>query len=114
MNMKKIIAYCGINCSECPAYLATQTGNREELKKVANEWSTDSMSFTPEEIQCEGCNQNEKIFSWCGECPIRSCCRNKGYDNCAYCDEYVCDNLKMTFDKTSAAKDRLDEIRRNI
>ena len=112
--MKKLIAYCGIDCSECPAYLATQSGDIKEIRKVAKEWSTDSMTFEPEEIRCEGCNQDSIVFSWCRECPIRSCCRGKGYENCAYCNEYVCDNLIMTFDKTSTAKDRLDKIRRNL
>ncbi|NHJ25387.1 MAG: DUF3795 domain-containing protein [Candidatus Lokiarchaeota archaeon] len=109
-----MIAYCGINCSECPAYLATQKDDYEELKKVAKEWSNESMSFKPEEIYCDGCNQEECIFRWCRECPIRSCCREKGFKNCAYCEDYFCDNLKMTFDKTPSAKERLDEIRKNL
>ena len=79
--MKKLITYCGIDCSECPAYLATQSGDKKEIKKVADEWSSDSMSFKPEEILCNGCNQDGQIFSWCSECPIRICCRDKGYEN---------------------------------
>jgi hypothetical protein len=112
--MKKIIAYCGIDCSECPAYSATISGDEEEIRKVAKEWSTDSLIFKPEEIHCMGCNQDEVVFSLFRECPIRSCCRDKGYENCAYCDDYGCDNLKMTFEKTPSAKERLDEIRKNL
>jgi len=112
--MKKLIAYCGIDCSECPAYLATQSGDKKEIKKVADEWSSDSMSFKPEEILCNGCNQDGQVFSWCRECPIRICCKDIGYENCAYCEEYVCDHLTMTFEKTPAAKERLNEIRRNL
>lgn len=112
--MKKLIAYCGIDCSECPAYLATQSGDIKTIRKVAKEWSSDSMTFEPEEIRCEGCNQDGIVFIWCRECPIRSCCRGKGYENCAYCEDYDCDNLKMTFEKTPSAKKRLDEIKRNL
>lgn len=112
--MKKIIAYCGIDCSECPAYLATKSGDFKEIRKVAKEWSSDSMTFEPEEVRCEGCNQDGIVFSWCRECPIRSCCRAKGYENCAYCEEYDCDNLKMTFEKSPSAKERLDEIKSNL
>ena len=112
--MKKLIAYCGIDCSECPAYLATQSGDKKEIRRVAKEWSTDSMSFTPEEIRCNGCNQEGQVFSWCDQCPIRICCRDKSYENCAHCDDYVCDNLKMTFEKTPEAKERLDEIRKTL
>lgn len=111
--MQKIIAYCGINCSECPAYLATQKNDLKWLKKVAKEWSSESMTFKPEEICCDGCSKDRRLFSWCSECPIRSCCREKGFENCAYCKDYGCDNLKMTFDKTPSAKERLDEIRKN-
>ena len=32
--MGNIIAYCGLNCSDCPAYIATQKDDIEELKKV--------------------------------------------------------------------------------
>ncbi|MFX1387071.1 MAG: DUF3795 domain-containing protein [Promethearchaeota archaeon] len=112
--MKKIIAYCGINCSECPAYIATQKDDFDEIKKVAKEWSSESMTFKPEDIYCDGCTSEGKHFGWCSECPIRICCRDKGFENCAHCDDYFCDNLKMTFDKTPSAKERLDEIRENL
>ena len=112
--MKKIIANCGICCSECPAYLATQKDDHEEIKKVAKEWSSEAISFKPEEIYCDGCTSEGRHFSWCGECPIRSCCHERGFENCAYCEIYFCDNLKMTFDKTPSAKERLDEIRMTL
>jgi len=112
--MDKIIAYCGLYCSECPAYLATQSENREELEKVAKEWSNDSESFKPEDIICDGCCQDNRIFGWCNDCPIRRCCREKGYENCAYCDDFFCENLKNTFDRTPAAKERLEEFRKNL
>lgn len=112
--MEKIIAYCGISCSECPAYLATQKDDYEELKKVAEEWSSEEMSFKPEDLYCDGCTSNGKHVAWNSECPIRNCCRAKGLENCAYCDNYFCDNLKMTFDKSPSAKERLDEIRKTI
>ena len=112
--MEKIIAYCGIDCSECPAYLATQKNDKKALKKVAKEWSDESMPFKLEDIYCDGCNQNGRIFSWCNECPIRSCCSEKGFENCAYCDDYFCDNLKMTYDRTPSAKETLDEIKANL
>jgi len=112
--MEKIIAYCGINCSECPAYLATQKGDSKEIKKVAKEWSSEEMSFKPKDIYCDGCTSEGKHFSWCSKCPIRSCCQEKGLINCAYCNDYFCDNLKMTFERTPSAKERLDEIKSSL
>lgn len=112
--MKEIIAYCGINCAECPAYLATQKEDHEEIKKIAKKWSSEPMSFKPEEIYCDGCTSEGRHFSWCSECPIRSCSQERGLENCAHCDEYFCDDLKNSFDRTPSAKERLDEIRKNL
>ena len=33
--MSKIIAYCGLACDECPAYIATQAEDMAALEKVA-------------------------------------------------------------------------------
>jgi len=112
--MDKIIAYCGLNCSECPAYLATQKDDYEELQKVAQTWSNELMTFTPEDIYCDGCNQEGRIFSWCSECEIRNCCREQKLENCAYCDDYYCDLLKKPFENDPTAKERLDEIRKSL
>jgi hypothetical protein len=112
--MEKIIAYCGLNCAECLAYKATQKEDEEEIKRIAKEWSGDDMSFKPEDIYCDGCNSESRIFSWCNVCDIRKCCREKQYENCAYCEEYICDNLKNCFEKSPSAKRNLDEIRKNL
>ena len=33
--MKRIIAFCGLVCTECPAFIATQKDDREALEQVA-------------------------------------------------------------------------------
>jgi hypothetical protein len=33
--MDKIIAYCGLVCADCPAYIATPANDREALERVA-------------------------------------------------------------------------------
>ena len=108
------ISCCGLECEACPAYIATQKDDEEEIKKVAELWSNESMSFKPEDVYCDGCNSNIRIFSWCSECPTRNCCRDKELKNCAYCDNYFCDNLQKTFENDPLAKERLDEIRKNL
>ena len=37
--MAKILAYCGLDCGECEAYIATQKNDRVELEAVAKNWS---------------------------------------------------------------------------
>ena len=34
-----IIAYCGLNCSNCGTYLATQNNDNAKKIEVAKEWS---------------------------------------------------------------------------
>jgi len=108
------IACCGLDCVVCPAYIATQKDNYEEIKKVAKLWSNESRSFKSEEIYCYGCKSSEKNFIWCSECPTKKCCSDKELENCAYCDDYFCDNLKQTFEMDPSAKERLDAIRIKI
>ncbi|HEY5494736.1 MAG TPA: DUF3795 domain-containing protein [Candidatus Anoxymicrobiaceae bacterium] len=38
--MNEMISFCGIECTVCPAYIATQADDREALAKVAEEWSS--------------------------------------------------------------------------
>ena len=36
---EEMIAFCGLNCAECGAFLATQDDDDERRKKVAEQWS---------------------------------------------------------------------------
>lgn len=54
--MERLIAYCGLVCNECPAYLATQADDDSERTKIAAEWSEAFGSdFKKEDINCDGC-----------------------------------------------------------
>jgi hypothetical protein len=112
--MDKMIVYCGLDCKQCPAYIATQKADKEELEKVAKDWSNESMSFSPEDILCDGCNAGGRMFIWCNDCPIRICCREKELENCAYCDEYICDKLQNTLEKSPSARENLEKIRKKV
>lgn len=37
--MEKMIAFCGIICTECPGFIATQRDSDEERRRVAESWS---------------------------------------------------------------------------
>ncbi len=54
--MEKMIAFCGIVCTECPAFLATQKDDDNKRKKVAEMWSKQFKSeIKPVDINCDGC-----------------------------------------------------------
>lgn len=114
--MKKMIAYCGIICSGCPAFLATQKDDDNEKKKVAEMWSKQfNAEFKPEDINCDGCLlESGRLFNYCRVCEIRKCGQEKGVKNCAYCDDYVCETLNKFIDNVPEAKTTLEEIRKTL
>ena len=58
---EKMIAYCGLVCTECPAYIATQADDKEALKRVAAQWSKDfNAPFTAEDCLCDGCTSGSE------------------------------------------------------
>ncbi|MBN2379957.1 DUF3795 domain-containing protein [candidate division WOR-3 bacterium] len=112
-----MIAFCGMNCAECPAYLAHVNDDDDLREKTAEEWSQMFQgTFKPEDINCAGCVSTKGVHvRYCGECPVRLCGIQKGVENCAHCDEYPCEKLTKHFDKVApGAKKTLDEIRKNL
>ena len=89
----KIIAYCGLTCSECDAYQATQAQDQEALERVAVAWREQfDPEITAETIRCDGCLSDDgPLCSYCSDCPIRACAREKQVANCAQCPDYGCD-----------------------
>ena len=114
--MDKMIAFCGINCSECAAFLATQKDDNEERKKTAELWSKEfNADIKQEDINCEGClSEGENIFSHCKVCEIRKCGQEKGLENCAHCSEYACEKLDNFFKIAPDGKATLDEIKKGL
>jgi hypothetical protein len=93
--MEKMIAYCGLVCSRCPTFLATQKDDDAARAKTAAFYAQ-KFGFTlkPEEINCDGClSEGGKLIGYCQSCEIRKCCRAKALDNCARCAEQPCEKL---------------------
>ena len=114
--MDKIIAYCGIVCSECPAYIATQTDDDAKRREVAEQWTKQfGHELKPEDINCDGClTEGPRLWRDCKNCKIRGCARERNVENCAYCDDYACETLAKLFEDYSPAKETLDEIRSGL
>ena len=61
--MKTMIAYCGLNCEKCDAYIATKNYDQALRVKTAKLWSEmNNANILPEQINCEGCRMNGKKF----------------------------------------------------
>ena len=56
MSMNKMIAYCGLDCEKCDAYLATINDDHELRRKTAKLWAElNNAPILPEHINCQGC-----------------------------------------------------------
>ncbi len=114
--MTKIIAYCGINCAECPAYLAYANDDDELRAETAKKWSKAyDHPFKPEDVNCAGCLETEgPHIGHCGQCEIRACGQERKVANCAHCSDYACEKLSKFFEMVATAKVNLEEIRANL
>ena len=113
--MDKMIAFCGINCDHCPAFLATQKDDDDERRKVAELWSKQyNANLKPEDIKCNGCiSKVEPFFSHCNVCEIRKCGQERNLENCALCDDYACEKLNKLLEIVPEAKLTLEEVIKN-
>lgn len=111
--MTEMIAYCGLACHECGAYLATVAGDDEKRRDVAATWSEEySAEIHMEDINCLGCHaEGDILFHHCRVCEIRQCGQKMDIDTCAECEEYPCSLLSDFFIFVPEAKERLDAVK---
>ena len=87
--MEKLIAYCGLNCAECGAFLAHKNNDQALREKTAAEWTKiHNFNFTPEMINCTSCKGNGIQAGYCSQCEIRKCASEKAVVNCGACKEF--------------------------
>jgi hypothetical protein len=113
---EKMIAYCGLVCAECPAYVATQADDVEALERVAARWSEElDTTLTAADCLCDGCiSGSERLCSYCGECEVRACAVARDVINCAHCDDYGCEKITGFLALAPEAKTMLEEIRKSL
>ena len=108
--MKKLIAYCGLDCEKCEAYIATQNNDNALREKVAKEWSElNSVEITPEMINCEGCRVDGVKTPFCDKyCQIRQCALHKAFETCGNCAEMEsCQTVGMVISNNAEAAENL-------
>ena len=110
--MDKMIAYCGLDCLKCKAYLATVSDDqalREETAKLWSEWN--NTVILPEQIDCEGCRRDGRKTVFCESlCGIRHCAIKNGVTTCGDCPDFEsCGTLAMI---TSNNPEALNNLRK--
>ena len=96
--MIEMLGYCGFLCDICPAYEKNIKSDADK-EEISDKWFLYYGFRTPmEKVSCVGC-RNEGNHPDEG-CPVRPCAIKKNVRNCAYCDDFDCDNLRSRTDFT--------------
>ena len=116
--MESKLGYCGLDCEECPVFIATVNDDVSLRQKTAVEWSRLYADFLPKPLEskdmnCRGCHSQTDCFVGCAACPIRKCCSEKSFGTCADCEKYGgCEMLNGFFSYGhQKAKENLDRTR---
>lgn len=110
--MHELIAFCGLDCANCEARIATINNDDTLREKVAKEWSElNGVTITADMINCLGCRAKGVKTPFCESlCPIRQCAIGKGYSTCGDCKEMDgCPTVGMVHATNAEAKGRLIE-----
>jgi len=113
--VSEVIGYCGLVCSRCSAFVATQRNDEAAKSRIAARWSKDFyVKFGKEDITCDGC-LSERVSGYCRNvCKVWPCAHERGIKTCAHCAEYPCEKLMRFLSHEPKAKSRLDAIRRSL
>ncbi len=113
--MKRMIAYCGLVCSACDGYLATQANDTEWLERLAAHARSayNAPETTINDVMCDGCKaESTRLCAYCAQCGIRACASARSVETCADCDEYeTCAQLNEFVQMVPDARATLDSLR---
>jgi hypothetical protein len=115
--MAKLQAYCGLDCSECEAYIATQADDRAGLEATAKKWAEQfgGSGDSWEACVCDGCSSGKRTSTaHAATCAIRLCASRRGVVTCAHCADYGCAALQQFFAFAPVLKERLEAVRKEL
>jgi hypothetical protein len=107
-TIETMIAYCGLVCTDCPAYLATQANDEKKAQETAALWAKEyGIKVAVADVWCDGCTAGGKKCAHCAECEIRACGIEKGVANCGRCADFSCEKTEKFFAMAPFARDTL-------
>ncbi len=98
MDYRQMTSPCGLDCFNCPAYLAN--GDLNLRAQIAERHH---LPF--EEARCRGCRDSRGRISFLGDvetCEVFRCTAGKGISFCCECHDFPCDHLHPYADQASA------------
>jgi hypothetical protein len=111
-----MIAYCGLDCEQCEAFIATATDDEARRERIAREWSKNyNTILKPGDINCTGCRGDGVKLGYCEHgCQIRACALTKPITTCAGCESFGCERLQPVFKAAPQAREQLEQLRRDL
>lgn len=112
--MDKLIAFCGLDCAGCEAYIATRVNDEAAKQALLAKWRVeyDSPDMPAEAVTCDGCAGEGRHGGYCSFCEVRACASARGVRNCAHCGEYeTCETLQGFIVNIPSAQANLASIR---
>ena len=110
--MRNMIAYCGLDCEKCDAYLATINNDQALRAKTAKLWAElNNAPILPEHINCEGCRVDGIKTVYCDNlCNIRQCALKKCVTTCGNCPDLAkCQIVEVITSNNPDALKNLEE-----
>ena len=112
----RMVAYCGIVCTNCDAYVATQANDTDALERMAKKASEQfGTEMTVADAMCDGClSTSGRQIGYCHECAIRLCAVPRHIESCAHCDEFACERIEAFSKPGTPHHTTLDDIRSSL
>jgi len=95
MDYTRMTAPCGLDCFNCPLYLAVE----DEALRAA---LAKHMNIPIEKVPCRGCRDEKGTIPYLDmtePCNVYRCTREKGIDFCCDCGDFPCDHLHPYADR---------------
>ena len=110
-----MLAYCGLDCEKCEAFIATQRNDDALRAAVAAKWAKDyGAPIKPEDIQCTGCRSTGVKTYYCDQlCELRKCATGRSVATCAECADFACAPLEKLFGAAPQAREALEARRKS-
>ena len=105
---------CGLECAECPAFIATRSGDQAAFAEIARQWSElYNTQVDAADLPCEGCfaRPPQPLGCHAPECKIRACAIEKDHQTCAECSKLPCELISGLLEQVPEARKRLESRR---
>jgi hypothetical protein len=114
MVNKVMIAYCGLVCTSCEGYLATQANDEAWKEQLAAKARIDYgiTDATTATVTCDGCKSQARLGGYCQVCKIRACGVSRGIENCGACTEFeTCERITRFMEMVPEVRETFASLR---